>query len=101
MGEGTDRRFFSFTFFFSYNCKEGAGMVGDGEEGGHTQEAAEGDVSAQQPADRSGAVAVAAKNPDKVMILAKNVANAPILKTTQFSASASHPFSKVIQHIQV
>lgn len=62
--------------------------------------AVSGDTGSQQPADRSAATA-AVKNPDKVVILAKNVANAPILKTTQFSASASHPFSKVIQHIQV
>ena len=70
--------------------------MGDQEEGAHAQAA--GEVSSQPPADRSAA---AAKNADKVVILAKNVANAPILKTTQFSASASHPFSKVIQHIQV
>ena len=56
-----------------------------------------GQAAAEAPAERSAA----ARNPDKVIILAKNVANAPILKTTQFSASASHPFSKVIQHIQV
>lgn len=61
-----------------------------------------GDAGGQQPADRSGAAAmVAAKNPDKVVILAKNVGNAPVLRTTQFAASASHPFAKVIQHIQV
>lgn len=56
-----------------------------------------GQAAVEAPAERSAA----ARNQDKVMILAKNVANAPILKTTQFSASASHPFSKVIQHIQV
>jgi hypothetical protein len=68
------------------------------DEGGH----APGDAVGQQPADRSGVAAVvAAKNPDKVVILAKNVGNAPVLRTTQFSASASHPFAKVIQHIQV
>ena len=74
--------------------------MGDQEEGAHegAHAQAAGEVSSQPPADRSAA---AAKNADKVVILAKNVANAPILKTTQFSASASHPFSKVIQHIQV
>jgi hypothetical protein len=77
----------------------GEAAAGGQEEGGH----APGDADGQQPADRSGAAAavVAAKNPDKVVILAMNVGNAPILKTTQFSASASHPFAKVIQHIQV
>eukprot|EP00287_Rhodomonas_sp_CCMP768_P002397 CAMPEP_0196718112 /NCGR_PEP_ID=MMETSP1091-20130531/1395_1 /TAXON_ID=302021 /ORGANISM="Rhodomonas sp., Strain CCMP768" /LENGTH=121 /DNA_ID=CAMNT_0042058691 /DNA_START=238 /DNA_END=600 /DNA_ORIENTATION=+ len=40
------------------------------------------------------------KKDDKVRIFVKNVGNAPILKTTEFSASASSPFSRVIQHIQ-
>jgi hypothetical protein len=69
------------------------GCAQGGEEGPHPTAA----IAAEVPAERSAA----ARDPDKVIILAKNVANAPILKTTQFSAKASHPFSKVIQHIQV
>jgi len=68
------------------------------EEVGH----APGDAGVQQPADRLEAAAVvAAKNPDKVLILAKNTGNAPEMITKQFSATASHPFAKLIQHIQV
>mmetsp|Transcript_55837 Transcript_55837/g.130831 ORF Transcript_55837/g.130831 Transcript_55837/m.130831 type:complete len:127 (+) Transcript_55837:122-502(+) len=42
----------------------------------------------------------AGKKDDKVRIFVKNVGNAPILKTTEFSASAASSFSRVIQHIQ-
>mmetsp|Transcript_34370 Transcript_34370/g.70884 ORF Transcript_34370/g.70884 Transcript_34370/m.70884 type:complete len:123 (+) Transcript_34370:579-947(+) len=60
--------------------------------GGKEPPAAEEGVQAAAPAGK--------KVEDKVRILVKNVGNAPILKTTEFSASASSAFSRVIQHIQ-
>jgi hypothetical protein len=84
---------------FATNKSEKMADNGQQEQGeGEKEKEKEKEVVEESAQHRS---AVAAKNPDKVVILAKNVANAPILKTTQFSASASHPFSKVIQHIQV
>mmetsp|Transcript_55577 Transcript_55577/g.131966 ORF Transcript_55577/g.131966 Transcript_55577/m.131966 type:complete len:132 (-) Transcript_55577:71-466(-) len=51
------------------------------------------------PAAVTAAATAPGKN-DKVRIFAKNVGNAPILKTTEFSASAASSFSRVILHIQ-
>ena len=68
--------------------------VADGGAAPHGSAEPGGEASSQAHAAKASAT------PEKIVILAKNVANAPILKTTQFSANASHPFSKVIQHIQ-
>mmetsp|Transcript_48217 Transcript_48217/g.127664 ORF Transcript_48217/g.127664 Transcript_48217/m.127664 type:complete len:106 (-) Transcript_48217:40-357(-) len=41
-----------------------------------------------------------AQSDEKVRIFAKNVGNAPILKSNEFNANASSQFSRVTQHIQ-
>eukprot|EP00293_Proteomonas_sulcata_P009524 CAMPEP_0184294056 /NCGR_PEP_ID=MMETSP1049-20130417/5338_1 /TAXON_ID=77928 /ORGANISM="Proteomonas sulcata, Strain CCMP704" /LENGTH=122 /DNA_ID=CAMNT_0026602217 /DNA_START=626 /DNA_END=994 /DNA_ORIENTATION=+ len=61
----------------------------------------EGGPSTPQPqAPQAQSPASAAKKDEKVRILVKNVGNAPILKTTEFSANSSSQFSRIIQHIQ-
>mmetsp|Transcript_35834 Transcript_35834/g.80736 ORF Transcript_35834/g.80736 Transcript_35834/m.80736 type:complete len:134 (-) Transcript_35834:141-542(-) len=58
------------------------------------------DFSSKLDLASPGAGAATGKKDDKVRIFAKNVGDAPILKTTEFSASAASPFSRVIDHIQ-